>query len=157
MFELKGIVMETVFSIISLFISLIAIIVVYLTFRGSHRTSVQPMIVFSNAPAEVDYETSWCIENVGNGPALNVLVAGGTTHLKWNQQDITLIPVIGKNTNKRLIWIKQKGALLATYKDIYGYEYTSICVGNQHTISDGNNHKDLKPAKYAYQLTETSK
>jgi len=115
------------------------------------------MIVFSNVPAEADHETSWCIENVGNGPALNVLVAGGTNRLQWNQQDITLIPVIGKNTSRRLHWIKQKGALLATYKDIYGREYTSICVDNQHTISDGNSHKDLKPAKYAYQLTETNK
>ena len=145
--------METLFTVISLLLSLIAIAITYLIYQRTQKTTVQPVIVFSNVEQGDGDRSSWCIENVGNGPALNVLVAGGNNKLEWHEKDITMIPVIGCDNIRRL-WLKKYGALLATYKDIYGREYTSICVGNRHSIKDGNSHPHLKPKVYDYQIKE---
>lgn len=146
--------MDTLISIISIVLSVSAISITYFIFRKTHKTSVQPVIVFSNLEKEKGDNTSWIIENVGNGPALNVLIAGGTHQFDWNDEDITLIPAIGCNISRRLHWIKQKAALLATYKDIYGREYTTICVHNKHTIKEGNSFPTLKAKKFGYQIIE---
>jgi len=151
---LRAYIMDTLFSLISLLLSLTAIVITYLVFRKTHKRTVQPIIVFSNVEKEDGDKTSWCIENVGNGPALNVLVAGGTTQLEWNDGDKTLIAVMGCNVSRRLDWVRLRGAFLATYKDIYGREYTSICVHNKHTITEGNSYRDLEPKKFGYQLDD---
>lgn len=144
--------MSIFFSSMSLIISLIAVLITLLIFRKTQKSSIRPYIVFFNSEKGMGDKTSWCIENVGNGPALNILIAGGTNQFEWNHEDITLLPAMTCNISKRLQWVKLHGALLATYTDICGREYTSICVHNKHTITEGNSFPNLEPRKFGYQI-----
>ena len=89
--------------------------------------------------------------------AINLKVGGGTNRLKWDAKAVTLIPVIGINIRTRLQWFKHRGAFFATYSDIYGHQYTSICVENQHEIFEGDPYPHLKPEQAIWEVLKKQK
>jgi hypothetical protein len=143
---------QLLISGLSLILSLVAIGVTYYSFRATHRTSVQPMLVFSNTGKDDRGTDVWFVENVGNGAAVNVVLTGGDTKLNWNKNEVALIPALARGNRMRLGWITSLGALLASYSDVFGRHYTSVCVGNRNTISKGNRYPELEPKWFQYQL-----
>jgi hypothetical protein len=108
---------------------------------------------YSEGRSENKY-SSWIIENVGNGPALNVLIAQGDHNLKWNEENTVLISTIARGDKKRLTWILHPAALLAIYDDAHKHTYSTICHRNENKIFNGNNYPSLKPKHYQYQLNK---
>jgi hypothetical protein len=88
--------METLFSILSMALSLVAIGFGYYSFRRTYKTSIQPMLVFMNDGKDDSGKSYWYVENVGNGPALNVLVTGGNTKLEWSKEEAVLLSAIAR-------------------------------------------------------------
>jgi len=62
------------------------------------------------------------------------------------------LPALGHGAKYRLTWISHAGSLLATYADIEGRTYTTVCVENQNSISNKNKFPSLKPVQFAYQI-----
>ena len=118
--------MDTVVPIFALIVSVIAITVSVYTFKRIHKTSIKPVLVFSNdieSPAE---RTSWYVQNVGNGPALNVMVGSGEKEGDWEAANSVLLPALSIQGRVHLDWIRAPKALVATYSDSFGQNYTSI-------------------------------
>ncbi len=54
------------------------------------------MLVFMNDGKDDSGKSYWYVENVGNGPALNVLVTGGNTKLEWSKEEAVLLSAIAR-------------------------------------------------------------
>jgi hypothetical protein len=81
--------------------------------QASDRRSRIPVLVFV-------YETDhWLLRNVGNGPALNIVVAIKNGHEDSQWQKPTRIPPIGRDDGFRLSWLGDSGPakIAATYED----------------------------------------
>lgn len=113
----------------------------------AYQSSLQPVIVFYNKG-----QRPWEISNVGKGPALNIITAGGDTEFNWDAENSLLISAISAGNELEMTWIKRQGALVAIYTDALGKEYTTVCVKNRNTITESNLYPDLLPARYQYQL-----
>jgi hypothetical protein len=89
----------------------------------NHRAAVRarkPVLVF------VDESRTWVLRNVGNGPALNVLVAQRDTNKKtWFNP--VLVPPFAKDTSIALTWIDVASdpGLGASYEDFESRRYTA--------------------------------
>lgn len=146
--------MESIIAILSMIFSVIAIAVSYYSFRRTHKTSIQPILVFINQGKDELGRSYWYVENMGNGPALNVLITGGNHNLSWSHDEVVLLSAIQRADCKRLGWISSLNALVATYTDALGQEYTTVCVDNQNRLSQKNLYPELKPVRYQWQLTK---
>ena len=138
----------------SLILSVLAIGVSYYSFRKTHKTSIQPILVFINEGRDESGNSYWSVENMGNGPAMNVLITGGNHNLSWNNDETVLLSAIQRGVRRKVGWIHSLAALVATYSDAFGREYTTVCVDNRNRVSDGNRYPSLKPTRYQWQLTK---
>lgn len=120
----------------AIFISVASVAIAFaslvVNFVLNHRAAVRarkPVLVFV-------YESgNWVLRNVGNGPALNVLVAQRDTEKKtW--YDPVLVPPFAKDTSLSMDWVDARAVfgLGATYEDFEGRLYTSTLGGEtSHT------------------------
>ena len=83
------------------------------------------------------------LENLGAGPALNVVVTGGADERHWNTAETILMPAISQGGRKHLGWLRSQGAIVATYADILGNEYTTLATRNRQHISQRNKYPAL--------------
>jgi hypothetical protein len=83
------------------------------------------------------------LENLGAGPALNVLVTGGTDESHWSAEETILMPAISQGGRKHLGWLRSQRAIVATYSDILGNEYTTLATSNRQHISRRNRYPAL--------------
>jgi len=144
--------MDTVVAIFALLVSAIAITVSVYTFKRTHKTSIKPVLVFSNdieSPAE---RTSWYVQNVGNGPALNVMVGSGEKEGDWEAENSVLLPALSVQGRVHLDWIRAPKALVATYSDSFRQDYTSICAGNRNRVVESNLYPSLNTKMSLHQL-----
>lgn len=144
--------MEIVVSILSCFIASWALFFSYKSFRLSHRTSIRPVLIFSNADHADHEETTWYVENVGNGPALNVILCGGRSLTDLDSAGSLIIPGFAKGARERLSFIELKGVLVAKYCDVHGHKYTSTCFDNFNRLEEGDSYPDLAPTRALYQI-----
>lgn len=126
---------ELIVAAVSFFVSVVAVIISYYSFKETHKTSIQPMVIFFHDPENKFY----CAKNVGNGPALNVFIAGGESKEKPSSE-VVLISAIEVGGVVRLEWVRSKLALIATYIDIDKHEYTTICENNLNSMSKKNKY-----------------
>jgi hypothetical protein len=111
----------------ALFISAVSVVIalsslvlnVWLNQRAAVRAR-KPVLVFVDEP----HEHCWVLRNVGNGPALNVLVAQQADGRWFNP---VLVPPCGRDSVYPLRWLGRVNntGLGATYSDFEGYVYTS--------------------------------
>jgi hypothetical protein len=124
-----------VISLLAVAISIISLgISSYLSIR-SVRTQIRPVIVML-----YEASTGWCIENVGNGPALNVIVSvKADRNLKW--PDPVRVPPVAANGSFALEWLRRldlrADSIGVYYEDFSGNQYSSVCTENLTTVSDG--------------------
>jgi hypothetical protein len=136
----------------SVVISLIAIIVSFMSIYKNRITSIKPVLIFS-----LNSEKKWCIDNVGNGAAINIIFSGSNNinkeydKIPFNPSQTILIPTIGINKRLHITWEVSDAALIAIYSDMSGKKYSSICQENTHTLFSRNIKPDLKAQRYLWQ------
>jgi hypothetical protein len=123
----------------ALFISAVSVTIALLSFavnlwlnqRAAVR-ALKPVLVFVDEPTE----GCWVLRNVGNGPALNVLVAqraGG----RWFNP--VIVPPFGKDASLALKWLGRLNVtgLGATYSDFEDRRYTATLGDERSRAYDG--------------------
>src|SRR5215467_4188933 len=122
---------ERLLSITALIVSVISFSMSYLQSRRSAITGVMPVLAFV-----YDKEGQWFLQNLGNGPALNIIVAEKARNdSQWsNPVRIPPLPREGRfplhvNVNAR--WLG------ASYMDIEGHEYSATCADDDSRVRPG--------------------
>ena len=141
--------METVATIIA---SGAALIFSIISFRRSHRTSIRPILIFSNNHLHTDSTTTWFVENVGSGPALNVILCGGVSRHKLNEDEATILPAMAVGAKESLMFISKRNYFIAKYQDVYGNSYTTICSDNRNLLHESDNYPNLVPKRTLYDI-----
>jgi hypothetical protein len=122
---------QLVISLVALTLSIIATISsIYFSNIGI-KTNVLPTLVFV-----YDSDKGWSINNVGNGPALNVVVTHQTHgENKWIEP--TRLYPIPENDTVYIAWVGHNpDKLMATYTDVHNRSYSSLTDEDLTTISD---------------------
>ena len=120
---------------ISAFSVTIAALSLVVNFLLNHRAAVRarkPVLVFVDEP-----ETGcWTLQNIGNGPALNVLVAQRAQGQWFNP---VRVKPLGKDAAFPLQWLGRVNntGLGATYTDFEGRPYTSTLGADVSRAYDG--------------------
>ena len=80
----------------------------------------KPVLVFIDQPAD----GNWVIRNIGNGPALNIVVAQRQDGFWFNP---VKVPPLGRESSFSLVWLERTNdtGLGTTYVDFEGHAYTS--------------------------------
>jgi hypothetical protein len=97
----------------------------------------KPVLVFVDDPER----QCWVLHNVGNGPALNVLVAQRQSGQWYNP---VRVPPLGKDSVVLLTWLGRinTAGLGATYSDFGDRRYTSTLGGERSRTYEGNRLPD---------------
>jgi hypothetical protein len=146
--------MDITIAVLALLFSAIAVTVSVYSFKRTHKTSIKPVLAFSNDIERQPEKTSWYVQNVGNGPALNVIVGSGTKDGDWDPTKCVLLPALSVNARVQLDWLWAPMALIAIYSDSFGATYTTICVGNRNRVVESNLHPHLKAKTSLHRLRE---
>ena len=139
--------MEIALPIISIIVSIIAIVVSYYSFRKSHKVSTMPVLIFSRRSEKI-----WQIQNVGQGPAVSLTVGYKHDDGKWGS--IVRCYPIAAGASIELPWINQAIELGATYTDINGNTYSSICRSSVNQVYKNNRFPDWKVGLDEYGMRE---
>jgi len=128
-----GISTATVISIVSLAIALVSFVLNYGLARRAAVRARKPVLVFVDAPEQ----GTWVLQNVGNGPALNVLVAQRQDG-KWFNP--VIVPPLSVDSSYPLKWLGRVNStgLGATYSDFENTLYTSTTGGERSRTYVGN-------------------
>ena len=122
---------QLVISLVALTLSIIATISsIYFSNIGM-KTNVLPTLVFV-----YDSDKGWSVKNMGNGPALNVIVTHQDHGEKKWKEPTRLYP-ISENDVVNIAWVGQNpDKLMATYTDVHNRLYSSLTDEDLTTISD---------------------
>ena len=134
-------------SIVSLLIAIIALSFSIYSYREGTRADMRPVLVFSNAPFVPGKQTSWFVENVGKGPAVNVLLTGGNVRCEWNNDEWTLFPALSVGVHERLSEFSVRDAFIAIYQDALGNTYRTVCVGSRNTLARQGWGRTVEPKR----------
>ncbi len=103
-------------------VSVISLVSSGFMFVRSHTISMKPVLVFTKADADDD-NARWFVRNVGNGPAINIVVAKRDEGGEW--KDNASIPTLAPGTH---FPTKLGGSeLQCDYFDIDESPYSSRC------------------------------
>jgi hypothetical protein len=130
---------EIILSAAAVMISVVSFAISYLASRSAERRSRMPILVFV-------YDESnefWILRNVGNGPALNVLVAEGKADGAWFKP--MRVPPLGRHGEVVMTWFQPPSPhrFGAFYTDFLGDEagrhgrYTVICEHDLNRVRPG--------------------
>ena len=117
---------KDVIATIALVVSLISFIVTVILTRVRDKVALKPMLVFL-----YKNEGGWHIENVGNGPAFDVIFTRVDDHSAAKH---VRLPTIAKGGILRIHFASEDNSIvfLATYRDIDERKYTSK---SEHDVS----------------------
>jgi hypothetical protein len=114
----------------SITISILALLVAYFSNRGSVRAASRPILIFSMVST-----FKWQVQNVGTGPAINVVVAD--CHPGGRTDSVTDCYPIASGGHLDLAWIRAGWELKAIYTDVFGRAYSTLCAG-KNTVFEGD-------------------
>jgi hypothetical protein len=144
----------SILQIFTLGLSVLAMGVSYYAATRTYRSGFRPFLIFYNSEFDPDEETSWTLENAGSGPAINVVVAGDNGSRITEASEAVVIPSIPKGHSTRVGFLSARNTLAATYSDVLGREYTTICSNNRTTMHNSNKFPYLKGAPIFFHLRE---
>ena len=130
---------ETILAIGALIVSIASITISYFAARSTELRSRMPVLVFIYSR-----HSGWMLRNVGNGPALNVIVA--RKRVKGDWFDPRRISPLGRDHQLVLEWIGHDNeyGLGATYSDFLEGEdqrrgrYTVTCGNDLNRVRRGS-------------------
>jgi hypothetical protein len=133
---------ELLISIIALVVAIISTGASVYFSKLNIRTDVFPALVLA-----YDSNNGWEIRNIGNGPAINIIVS----HQEHDASDWikpTRIYPISKDGDLRLYWVGNNPDKIAVaYSDINGNEYTSFTNDDLTKINKGNQLPSFKDSE----------
>jgi len=133
---------ELLISIIALVVAIISTGASVYFSRLNIRTDVFPALVLT-----YDSDNGWEIRNIGNGPAINIIVS----HQEHDSNDWikpTIIYPIPKDGNLNLSWVGiNPDKIAVAYSDINGNDYTSITNDDLTKINKGNQLPSFKDSE----------
>ena len=97
-----------------------------------------PVLVFARLSA-----TRWQLVNVGQGPALSIVVGDKEQSGKWANK-VRYFP-IAAGAAVEVDSLQSGDQLVAVYTDIRGNSYSSICSASENRFSQANEFPDLVP------------
>jgi hypothetical protein len=134
--------LEIVLSSAAFFMSALTLGLSYRVWQLGDRRSRIPVLVFLLEP-----DRGWILRNVGNGPALNIVVARKASHGDAPWLDPTRVPPIARDGELVLGWLvpgNDVAVLGATYQDFLGADtsragrtYTAICAYSLSSVRPG--------------------
>lgn len=144
-------------SSLALLVSIIAATLAFTINRRNSIVGVKPALVFV-----YEHKRGWILQNVGNGPALNVLVAmkeGGIRSKKGNWGHPIRVPPMSSSGEVALHWVGHDNihGLGATYQDIWDRYYSTTCGNDLNHIRPGQEFHFLeKEIKASWMLEHIS-
>jgi hypothetical protein len=128
----------------SLAAALIATCSLWVSIRLAKKTAVQsrrPVLVFEYA------DDGWHLENVGNGPAINICLAFRGDNTPWKYP--LRIPPLAKDAKYH---IKELGKLNvrhlgASYTDSSGHWYSTLSVNDENVVKRGRTLPSFKDSE----------
>jgi len=137
---------------------MVAAIMAWKTARANHKEmlrfqkesairNLRPILVFVR-----DNEKAWRVENIGNGPALEIFIARSRARGSEQWTDFVLYPPISRDGSLLLTEGFPDGAwgFAATFVDIEGTPYSAKCAGYLSECRTGRVFEC--PAEGAYRL-----
>ena len=124
--------LENAVSISAIIIAAISLFTSIFFSRRSEIRARRPVLIFEYS------EDGWHVENVGNGPAIDILLAFRGDNTPWKCP--LRIPPLARESKYK---IKELGRLNvrhlgANYSDSAGYLYSTLSVDDKNTIEQGN-------------------
>lgn len=141
-------------QMVTLVLSVAAMGLSYYAATRTYRSGFRPFLIFYNSEFDPNEETSWTLENAGNGPAINVVVAGDGGARITEASEAVIIPSIPKGHSTRVGFLSVRNTLAVTYSDVLGNKYTTICSDNRTTMYNSNKFPYLKGAPVFFHLRE---
>ena len=122
-----------ILSVVPLIISGLSLGVSFLSFHLTAVRSIKPVLTI-----EYRNDTGWSLRNVGNGPALNVIVAQRHSEGEWFNP--VRVSSLAHDSETRLHWLDHTNIkwIGATYTDIDGRQYSSMTSEDLTTVQTGN-------------------
>jgi hypothetical protein len=127
---------------------MVTFLVTYRLNRGVDRRARLPVLVFIYEP-----ERGWLIRNVGNGPALNVVVARHSADRGWF--DAVRVPPLRRDAECELTYLDHwdTGTLGATYEDFLSADRAGGA--RPYTVTCGQDRNQVRPGRRLGALAET--
>lgn len=131
--------------------SLVSLVSVALTYRlwvlADRRSRLPVLIFMDDRGKDTDPDKWWVLRNVGNGPALNIVIARKSTHDATEWSEPTRIAALARDSEVALPWLADSGfvaVLAATYQDFIGADgsgrvraFTTVCSHNANSVRLG--------------------
>lgn len=108
-------------AIAALLFSLISFVLSFWQSVETFRAQIRPVVVI-----EYDTRKGWVLRNIGNGPALNILVAHRKQGGWRNPVRAPALPVLKQF---RLFWLEAPDAIGVAYEDFRGRRYGTSVTG----------------------------
>jgi hypothetical protein len=120
-------------STLALILSVISFALSYWQSRRGAVTNVMPVLVF--VYEQNGQSGQWVLQNVGNGPALNIVVADKASEESAWSNPVRLPPL--PREGRFPLRVTRPKWLAASYDDIHGHQYSATCVNNDSRVRAG--------------------
>ncbi|MES1178594.1 MAG: hypothetical protein ABUL62_30005 [Myxococcales bacterium] len=144
--------MDELIRFIAVAVSMAAAGLSYYCFRLTQRRSMQPLLAFSTDGQNENGHSPWYVENVGNGPAINISLAAGKTPSELDAR-ILRLPALARGARHSLDWVGKTEAYVAEYRDVHGRLYQTTAYQNDNQISEPS-RAALVPTLFLWQLEQ---
>lgn len=134
---------QTIVNYSALILSFLSVLIALGSFWIAYHSlhlSARPILVFVSV--ENEKEKRWMIENVGNGPALEVTVYEGKSKKTWERGE-KIIPIpAGTRVDSPFTYNCPK--LGVKYSSILNKKYNSVCFAHETKFKKGHRKKEWK-------------
>jgi len=113
-------------------------VVAWLVSSYNYRRNVRPVLIFTKRN-----HNSWYLENVGSGPAIDVLLSDCRTKGGWDSP--TRYHSIGVKDKAEILSTRAGDSFAVSYSDVNGRWYSTTCIDSQTTIHNKSTFRDWKP------------